>query len=214
MENHPLVLSLSVNIDRVEFRIKTHMSRLLLPLVLLLTPFAFPQDINTALRPPKGSPIALVVFEDLQCPMCSRDSPLEEQAARTYKIPLVRHDFPLPAHNWSYDAAVIARYFDTQSKQLGDDFRDYVFQHQMEIYPQNLRTVAEKFAAAHKTDLPFVVDPQGKLAAQVNADRDLGRRIGIDHTPTIYVVSNKTQGKSFVEVTDPHQLFQMIDSMK
>jgi protein-disulfide isomerase len=190
------------------------MNKFLLPLLLFLTSLALAQDVNPALRPPKGSPVALVVFEDLQCPMCRRDSPLEEQAARTYKIPLVRHDFPLPAHNWSYDAAVIARYFDTQSKQLGNDFRDYIFEHQLEINPQNLRTYAEKFATDHKTDLPFVVDPQGKLAAEVNADRDLGRRIGIEHTPTIYVVSNKSQGKPFVEVTDPNQLFQMIDAMK
>jgi protein-disulfide isomerase len=146
--------------------------------------------------------------------MCRQDAPLVAQAARTYKIPLIRHDFPLPAHNWSYDAAVIARYFDTHSKQLGNDFRDYIFQHQLEINPQNLRAFAERFATDHKTDLPFVVDPQGKLAAEVNADRDLGRRIGIEHTPTIYIVSNKTQGKPFVEVTDPHQLFQMIDAMK
>jgi protein-disulfide isomerase len=63
-------------------------------------------------------------------------------------------------------------------------------------------------------DLPFVVDPQGKLAALITADRDLGNRVGIQHTPTIYVVSNKTQGKPFVEVVDRSQLFQLIDTMK
>ena len=78
----------------------------------------------------------------------------------------------------------------------------------------NLHAVAEKFAADHKLNLPFVVDPQGKLAAQVTADRDLGNRIGLEHTPTIYVVSNKTQGKPFVEVVDRSQLFAMIDNMK
>ena len=63
-------------------------------------------------------------------------------------------------------------------------------------------------------DLPFVVDPQGKLAAEVNKDKSLGNTVGIQHTPTIYVVSNKTQGKPFVEVVDRSQLFQLIDSMK
>ena len=149
-----------------------------------------------------------MVFEDLQCPECRHAAPLVEEAAKTYKIPVVRHDFPLPMHNWSFNAAVIARYFDTHSKQLGMDFRDYIFEHQPEITPQNLRGYAEKFAADHKVDLPFVVDPQGKLAAEVNADRDLGKPIGIDHTPTIYIVSNKPQGKPFVEVVDPTQLFQ------
>ncbi|HEY8670584.1 MAG TPA: hypothetical protein VIL63_07090, partial [Terriglobales bacterium] len=59
---------------------------------------AFAQD-PALLRPPKGAPVAVVVFEDLQCPKCRTDSPLEEQAARAHKIPLVRHDFPLPMHN-------------------------------------------------------------------------------------------------------------------
>jgi protein-disulfide isomerase len=183
-------------------------------LAVLLASLASAQDASTALKPPKGAQVAIVVFEDLQCPDCRRAAPLVEQAAKTYKIPVIRHDFPLPFHNWSFEAAVIARYFDTKSRQLSNEFRDYMFEHQPEVTPQNLRGFAEKFAAEHKVDLPFVVDPQGKLAAAVTADRDLGQRVGIEHTPTIYVVSNKTQGKPFVEVVDRSQLFQLIDAMK
>lgn len=171
------------------------------------------QDASV-LKPPKGANVALIVFEDLQCPDCARAAPLLEEAAKTYHIPLVVHDFPLPRHNWAFDAAVIARYFDTQSKKLGSDFRLQVFEHQQSITPENLRAFADKFAAEHKVDLPFVVDPQGKLADEIKAEHDLGLRVGIDHTPTIYVVSNKTQGKPFVEVVDRTQLFQMIDDMK
>jgi|ERR1700746_2926154 protein-disulfide isomerase len=180
--------------------------------ILVLAALASAQD-TSALRPPKGAQIALVVFEDLQCPKCRQDARLVKQAAETYKIPVVHHDFPLPMHNWSYEAAILARYFDSQSKQLGEEFREYIFQHQPEITPQTLRAFAERFANDHRTALPFVVDPQGKLAAEVNADRDLGKRVGIEHTPTIYVVSAKSQ-KSFVEVKDTSQLFQMIDSVK
>jgi len=181
---------------------------------LLVASMASAQTVEAALRPPKGAQVAIVVFEDLQCPDCRRAAPLVEEAGRTYKIPVVRHDFPLPMHNWSYDAAIIARYFDTRSKQLGNDFRDYIFQHQPEITPPTLRAFAEKFATDHKVDLPFVVDPQGKLAEGINQDKNLGQRVGINHTPTIYVVSNRTQGKPFVEVVDRTQLFQLIDAMK
>lgn len=184
-------------------------------MVLLLAGLAFAQeDVNPALRPPRGAQVAIVVFEDLECPDCRRATPLLEEAAKTYKIPLVIHDFPLPFHQWSFDAAVIARYFDTHSKQLGREYRDYIFQHQPEITAANLREFSEKFATAHKVDLPFVVDPQGKFAAEVTADRDKGKSVHIDHTPTIYVVSSKTQGKPFVEVVDRSQLFQLIDAMK
>jgi protein-disulfide isomerase len=184
--------------------------------VVLFASVAFAQEpVNPALRPPKGAQIAIVVFEDLQCPQCRREAPLVQQAAKTYKIPVVRHDFPLPMHNWSYEAAVIAHYFDSRSRQLGTDFRDYIFEHQPEIFPTNLRQFADKFAADHKVDLPFVVDPQGKLAAEVNAERDLGKELHLEHTPTIYVVSSKSKGHPFIEVKEPNdELFRSIDAMK
>jgi len=186
----------------------------LLPLILLLSLTAVAQEVPSVLRPPKGSPVALVVFEDLQCPQCARAAPLLNQAAQTYKIPLVQHDFPLPMHNWSMNGAIIARYFDTHSKTLGNAFRDYIFEHQREILPDNLRGFAEKFAAEHKVELPFVVDPAGKLSALVIADRDLGKSINLDHTPTIYIVSDKKTATPYLEVKDLSQLYAMIDTMK
>lgn len=191
------------------------MNKRLLSSLLIFISFsavAFAQD-PALLRPPKGAPVAIVVFQDLECPKCRMDAPVEEQAARAHNVPLVRHDFPLPMHNWSYQAAVIARYFDTQGKDLGNQFRDYIFQHQPEIVPGNLQQFVEKFAAEHKVDLPFVIDPQGKFAAEVNADKELGRKVGIQHTPTIYVVSNNPS-HPFVEVTDSKQLFQTVEAMQ
>ena len=190
--------------------------KLTLLLLLLLAATALAAQVATrrALRPPPGAQVAIVVFEDLQCPDCKRAAPLLEEAARAYKIPLVRHDFPLPKHNWSFDAAVYARFFDTKSKKVGDEFRDYIFQHQDEVTRENLRRLGEEFATDHKIDLPFVIDPRGELEKKVKADYALGQAIGIQHTPTIYVVSNKTTGTPFVEVVDRSQLFQLIDQMK
>ena len=185
---------------------------LLTATIVLFCALTFAQD-PALLHPPKGATVALIVFEDLQCPKCRVDSPLEEQAAKAHNIPLVRHDFPLPMHNWSYDAAIIARYFDTHSKELGNEFRDYIFQHQPEITRDNLQGYAQKFATERKVDLPFVIDPQGKLAAEVNSDKELGKKLNIQHTPTIYIVSSKNSSRP-VEVTDDKQLFQMIEAMQ
>jgi protein-disulfide isomerase len=180
-----------------------------------ITLCASAQDtVDTVLRPPKGSQVAIIVFEDLECPMCRRTAPLLEQASKTYKIPVVRHDFPLgPMHPWSYQAAVMARYFDTKSKAMGNEFRDYCFQNQLEINLSNLRGYAEKFAAEHKVDFPFVIDPDGKLAALVNADHNLGLAIKLDHTPTVYVVSTRNPSHPYVEVKDNSQLYSTIDAM-
>ncbi len=187
---------------------------LLASLALFATTAVAQDAASAALRPPKGAEVAIVVFEDLQCPDCRRAAPLLVEASKKYEIPVVVHDYPLPQHQWSYQAAVIARFFDGKSLQLGHDYRNYIYEHQLEVTADNLRQFSDKFARDHNVDLPFVVDPQGKLAAEVDADKDLGNRIGIEHTPTIYVVSSKRQGKPFVEVVDRTQLYQLIDSMK
>ncbi len=165
-----------------------------------------------ALRPPPGVRVAIYEFEDMECPNCAGVNPLLKRAAEQYHIPWIRHDFPLPYHVWSFQAAVDARWFDTKSKKIGDEFRDAVFANQSSIQTQEqLRAFAENFATQHKLVLPFVVDPMGKLAAAVKADRALGKRIGIDHTPTIWIVTNRTNGVPYIEVPDTTKLYAIID---
>jgi len=38
-----------------------------------------------------------------------------------------------------------------------------------------------------------------KRAAQVNADRDLGKAIKLDHTPTVYIVSSRNPSRPYVK---------------
>jgi protein-disulfide isomerase len=166
----------------------------------------------SALRPPAGARVAIIEFEDMECPDCGRANPLLREAEAKYKIPLVRHDFPLPMHAWSFDAAVNARWFDLKTKALGDEYRDKVFANQISIVSlETLRQFTEKFARDHGMALPFALDPQGKLAAAVKTDYALGQRIGIEHTPTIWVVTANSKGAPFVEVVDRSKLYQMID---
>lgn len=167
-----------------------------------------------ALKPPAGSRVAIVEFEDMECPDCARANPLLKEAAEKYHIPWLRHDFPLPFHPWSFQAAVNARWFDQKGgKKLGDTYRDEVFARQESFGedPARLADFTQKFAAEHNLALPFAVDPQGKLAAEVKADYALGQRIGIEHTPTIWVVTANSKGAPFVEVVDRTKLYQLID---
>ncbi len=166
----------------------------------------------SALRPPAGARVAIFEFEDIECPDCGRANPLLKEAAAKYNIPWLRHDFPLPFHTWSFTAAVNARWFDTKSKRLGDEYRDEVFANQISITTLDaLNQFTQKFAQSQGIALPFAMDPQGKLAADVKADYALGQRIGIEHTPTIWVVTANSKGAPFVEVVDRSKLFQLID---
>ena len=165
-----------------------------------------------ALKPPAGARVAIIEFEDMECPDCGNANPLLKEAAAKYNIPWVRHDFPLPQHAWSMQAAINARWFDTKGKKLGDEYRDAVFANQPSIINlDGLRQFTEKFAADRKISLPFAIDPQGRFATEVRADYALGQRIGIEHTPTIWVVTANSKGAPFVEVVDRSKLYQLID---
>ena len=167
-----------------------------------------------ALKPPAGAKVAIIEFEDMQCPDCARANPILKDAADKYKIPWVRHDFPLPFHQWSFEAAVNARWFDQKGGQkLGDAYRDAVFANQPSFGedPARMTAFTQQFAKDHGLALPFAVDPMGKLAAAVKEDYALGQRIGIEHTPTIWVVTSHSKGAPFVEVVDRSKLYQLID---
>ena len=69
----------------------------------------------------------------------------------------------------------MARYFDTQSPQLGTEFRAFIFANQRSIYKANLRDERTDFAAAHHTALPAFYDPTGALRTKVEADTQLGK---------------------------------------
>ena len=189
--------------------------------VLALVPMGHAQGPTTqvhdpsALKPPAGARVAIIEFEDMECPDCARANPLLREAAAKYDIPWVRHDFPLPFHPWSFQAAVNARWFDTKSKKLGDEYRDAVFANQPSIVSlEVLRTFTEKFASDRKISLPFAIDPQGTLSGLVKADYALGQRVGIEHTPTIWVTTSQSKGAPFVEVVDRSKLFQLLDQAK
>jgi protein-disulfide isomerase len=167
----------------------------------------------SALKPPAGARVAIIEFEDLECPDCANANPLLKEAATKYNIPWIRHDFPLPQHSWSFQAAVNARFFDTKSKTLGNDYRDEVFAHQISIETlDQLQQFTQSFASAHGVALPFAIDPMGRLSQGVKADYALGQRIGIEHTPTIWIVTSAAHAPPFVEVLDRGRLFQLIDT--
>lgn len=164
----------------------------------------------TPLRAPAGSRVAIVEFEDLECPACSHAFPIVHQAAEHYKIPLLRHDWPLQMHIWSRDAAITARYIqDKISPQAAEDFRGAVFQNQMSISSKDdLQAFTQRYFQQHGRTMPFVVDPTGQFAKEVQADADLAMRVGLNHTPSIFVVTQK----GYTEVLDVSQLYSTIDT--
>ena len=170
----------------------------------------FPFKDTSMLKPPAGAKVAIYEYEDLECPLCAHDFPIVRGAVEHYKIPFVRHDFPLTEiHIWSFDAAITARYLqDKVSPALAENFRRDVFASQRLIGSKDdLANFTRRWFQSHGQSLPFVMDASGNCKNEVKSDRALGDRIGIRATPCIFVV---TQSK-WVHVNDIDQLYRAID---
>jgi len=167
---------------------------------------------TSMLKPPAGAKIAIVELEDLECPACAHAFPIVHEAAAHYKIPIVRKDFPLQQHVWSFDAAVWARYLqDKVSPKTADDYRGAVFAAQTGIASKDdMLNFTRKFFKTHGLQLPFVPDPSGQFRKEVEADRALGDRLGVQYTPSITVCTQK----EWVHVTDISLLYQTIDELE
>jgi protein-disulfide isomerase len=170
----------------------------------------FPFRTTSILRPPAGAKVAIFEFEDMECPHCAMDYPVVRAAVAHYKLPFLRHDYPLTEiHTWSFEAAVTARYIQEQiSPALGEQFRRDIFANQNRIANKDdLARYTRQWFDSHKQSFPFVLDASGTCRNEVKADRAFGDSLGIHGTPCLFVVTRK----HWVLVTDINQLYQTID---
>jgi protein-disulfide isomerase len=161
---------------------------------------------TSMLKPPAGQKVAIIEFVDLECPACAAAHPLVQKAAAQYHVPIIRYDFPLQMHIWSKDAAIFARYLqDKVNPGMADAYRTDVFAHQTAIASKDdMQNFTRRWMSQHGQAMPFVVDPQGTFAKEVNADYNLGLKLNVTRTPTIVVATaNKWQIVSGSESTAP-----------
>jgi len=120
---------------------------------------------SSALHPPAGARVALVEFEDLSV----LTAPAPTHCSR--KQPKVSHPvgaprLSAPYAQLSFNAAVNARWFDTKSKAIGDDYRDYIFANQPSIEtPAQLTQITSKYAQAHASPFLSPSTPRANLQA-------------------------------------------------
>jgi protein-disulfide isomerase len=164
---------------------------------------------TSMLVPPAGAKVAIVEWEDLECPACAHAFPFVHMAVDHYKIPYVRYDFLIPGHIWSREAAIYARYLqDKVSPELATQYRREVFASQFKFASKDdLNRFTQQFFTKNGKQLPFVIDPTGQLAREVEKDVALGNKLGLTETPTLVVVT----AKGWIQVKDVSDLYQAID---
>jgi protein-disulfide isomerase len=168
---------------------------------------------TSMLKPPPGVKLAVIEWEDLECPMCAHAFPFVHAAVAQYHIPLIEYDFVIPGHAWSHQAALYARYVkDKLSPDLATDYRRQVFAAQYRIAtPEDLVAFTKQFFAQHGKQMPFVVDPAGQFEREIRAESQLRMKLGASwYTPTIVVVTPNR----WIEVKDVSQLDAAIEQAK
>lgn len=164
---------------------------------------------TSSFKPPAGAKVAVIEYEDLECPACAHAFPMVHAAVNHYHIPIEEYDFQIPGHAWSHDAAIFAHYLKAKvSPEIAEQFRRETFASQYRIASKDdLHNFEESFLKARGKQMPFVVDPTGQYDREVNATTAAGQKIGIIETPTIIVVSPS----HWIQVKDPQEMYAAID---
>lgn len=137
------------------------------------------------LRGAPMSPITIVEYSDFECPYCGRASPALHRIVREFEgqVRLVFKHFPLSGHLHSMPAARASMAAHRQGKFW--EMHDLLFANQENLEP----AVVERFAEELGLDMDrFHADIEDEdVQALIDANKDEGRRVGVDSTPTIFV---------------------------
>lgn len=156
----------------------------------------------------------IVIFSDFECPTCAADDPdiqklsneLAQHAHRGYRF--VFAEFPLPYHPWAYLAAEVdACVFRTQRRDYLP-FRSLLFGQQEQIHPDHAREDIAKLLSGVGLDPKTIMScvDSGYAVNAIKTSMEVGNKIGIAGTPTIYVSGNGVMGN--VSLDDLHKLLE------
>jgi protein-disulfide isomerase len=138
--------------------------------------------------------VRIDLFSDYQCPSCKGLAEgtlkrIKEDYALKGKIRLVHHDFPLPQHQYAKRAAILASAadrlgkFDQVSEVLFREQPSWSVNGQVDDVVDSVLTPDER-----KKIREIAKDPS--IAADIEKDIELGKRMGVTSTPTMVITAN------------------------
>jgi len=145
---------------------------------------------------PANAVVTLVEFSDFQCPYCARLSPILDSVAKAYPrdVRVVFKHFPLSFHAQARAAAAAAIAAGRQGKFF--EFRSRVMPQFRNLTDSLYLAVAKDLKldmARFKRDMMLT----DEVNAELDADIELGRTIGVEGTPTVFVNGRLAQDRSF-----------------
>lgn len=174
------------------------------------------EKLKTQNHPSFGTPgatVVLVEFSDFECAFCKEEAMMLRTnllSAYPKQVRVYFEDFPLEQlHPWARAAAVAGRCIFRQNPNAFWDYHDWIFAQQNDITVDNLKQRVLEFAKGKQIDtlqLTRCMDAKA-TESEVNESIALGKALGIDSTPTVFVNGRRMVGRS-----DWNTLKQVIDN--
>jgi protein-disulfide isomerase len=149
-----------------------------------------------------GAPVVLVEFSDFECPMCKEEAKmLRDNLMSTYpkQVRFYFMEYPLDQiHPWARAAAIAGRCIFRQNANAFWDYHDWIFAHQEEIKPENLKDKVLEFAKGKEIDpvqLTRCMDNK-QTEAEVDKAQAEGRDVTVSATPTLFINGRRLVGRA------------------
>ncbi|HTF72258.1 MAG TPA: thioredoxin domain-containing protein [Edaphobacter sp.] len=173
-------------------------------------------------RPPTWgddkAPVKVIAFSDFQCKYCGEFARAVQESLNSDDLKLfqlVFRNFPLPMHDWAWKAAVYGACLANQNSESFWRYYEYIYVRQGAINSANFGdTVRDFISNEPKIDeksISLCVD-NGQGDAAVKTDVALGRDLGVNSTPLLFINGRRIKG--FKDSEDFMRLVKMAVSEK
>jgi protein-disulfide isomerase len=163
-----------------------------------------PEDLNKVYSLPlEGSyvfgkpdaPATITVFNDYQCPYCSRFYPAAHDAVKALpdKVKLVLKHYPLPFHQNAKSAAKAALAAGLQGKFY--EMSDLLFQNATALSDDKYKELAKQVGINVDQFTKDLKDKDAEFEKKIQADMALAQQADVQGTPTYFLNGKKNNAR-------------------
>jgi protein-disulfide isomerase len=161
------------------------------------------KGVNGTSRGPEKAAVLIVEFSDMQCPHCAKAAPgIEQLVAQEPDARFVFQNFPLPSHNWAEKAADYVDCVGRASNDAAWKFIAKTFADQANLTEANVeeKLKANATAAGANADEIAACAAKPETKARIEASVALGKAVGVNGTPMLYINGRMVSGGAPVDV--------------
>lgn len=172
-------------------------------LQLALEPRAAISVDNAPIHGEQTAPVTIAIFDDFECPYCSRSVDLLNGLLDEYrgKVRVAFKNFPLKMHEFSRQAALAGLAAQRQGKFWL--LHDLLFANYHNLNQKKIDELAQQAGLDMERYKMDLLDPE--LEKLIEADIAEGKAIGVRGTPTLFVNGRRVQKRTDAAIS------QMID---